>query len=42
MYNIIKSAYISGRYTDANIDLFVRVGYLSSVQATEIKESKTA
>ena len=42
MYSIIESAYISGRYTEANIDLFVRVGYLTEAQAIEIKESIVA
>ena len=37
MFSVIRDAYLAGRYTDSNIDLFVRVGYLTEDQADEIK-----
>ena len=42
MYNTIKNGYLAGRYNDAHLDLFVRVGYLSVEQREELVALKVA
>ncbi len=36
MFNTIKNGYLTGRYNDTHLYLFVRVGYLTTDQKTEL------
>ena len=42
MYKWVKKFYLLGLYTDENLDVFVRSGYITEEQKQEIIASKVA
>lgn len=41
MYTVIKNAYLSGRYTDEDLELFVSVNYITREKADGLKQIKS-
>lgn len=42
MYTLIRSYYLSGRWTDAQLDAAVAKGYITAEQAAQIRADKAA